>query len=228
MNFLLHRVFSCKKAQVLGPGICIGTVIHGSQNCLPAYWLLHSSLHVSGHLQQAMQSPSLPIGAGGSLSWEGPHGWWRGVGISPSSSIRPLLEQETANVESRCASGGNQVCRRLGKEAQSSLRGQHLPHQTKLHAPNKTPSQQQPAHQPPSPLPRPLLIQPNAAGSSLAFEVPRDISRDRAEDAQQQDVPSSCLNWELATRAKGKSLSTESLAWGRNLKYFPPPLLTLW
>lgn len=81
---------------------------------------------------------------------------------------------------------------------------------------------------PASSLPHPLLICLSTAGSSRAFRIPGDISRDQAEDFQQQDVHSSCLNRWLTIRAKGKSLLTESLAWGRSPKYFPAPVLTLW
>lgn len=96
------------------------------------------------------RSPRFPPSALEDLGWVGPHGWWRGVGISPSSSVRPLLEQEAANVESRCVSGGNWVCRRQGKDAQNRLREQHLSRQSKMHAPNKMPLQQRQAHQPTS------------------------------------------------------------------------------
>lgn len=115
-----------------------------------------------------MQSPHFPPTALEYLSWVSFRGWWSGVGTSPSNSDRPLLEQEAANVESRCASEGNQVCRRQGEEAQSSLWEQHLSCYSKLHTPNTMSLQQRQGHQPTSSLPCPQLIYLNTAGSILA------------------------------------------------------------
>lgn len=177
-----------KKAQVPQPGIWIRTVIHGKpelRSCMLASPSTPAHLRL---LAAGNTAPHFPPSALEDLGWVGPPRAWKGAGISPSSSVRPLLEQEAANVESRCASEGNQVCRRQGEEAQSSLGSSTCP------APNKTPLQQRQAHHPARSLPHPPICL-SAAGSSLALKILRHISSDQAEDFQQQDVRSSRLHW---------------------------------
>lgn len=96
-----------------------------SQNCVPVPWLHHPVLPNAG-CQHREHSPHFPPTSTADLSWVGTHRQLSRAGISPSSSTKPLLEREAANVESRCVSGGNRVCRRRGEEAESSLQEQHL------------------------------------------------------------------------------------------------------